>query len=36
LIDPVHDLVVVYLTGAWGLPLRPIDEAIQAVYVALP
>ena len=34
-IDPLHDLVVVYLTGAQGFPLRLIDEAVQAVCAAL-
>jgi CubicO group peptidase (beta-lactamase class C family) len=35
-IDPRRDLVVVYLTGVWGYPARPIDMALQAVYAALP
>jgi CubicO group peptidase (beta-lactamase class C family) len=34
-IDPAHDLIVVYLTGVWGYPLRPIDVVVQAVYSAL-
>jgi CubicO group peptidase (beta-lactamase class C family) len=34
-IDPQHDLVVVYLTGAWGFPSARIDGVIQAVYAAL-
>jgi CubicO group peptidase (beta-lactamase class C family) len=34
-IDPVHDLVVVYLSGAQGFPLRLVDQAVQAVYAAL-
>jgi CubicO group peptidase (beta-lactamase class C family) len=34
-IDPLHDLVVVYLTGAQGYPQRLIDETVQLVYAAL-
>lgn len=34
-IDPTHNLVVVYLSGAESFPLRLIDEAVQAVYAAL-
>jgi CubicO group peptidase (beta-lactamase class C family) len=34
-IDPLHDLVVVYLTGAWGFPSGRIDRVVQAVYAAL-
>ena len=31
-VDPAHDLVVVYLTGFWGLPSQVIDETLFAVY----
>jgi CubicO group peptidase (beta-lactamase class C family) len=34
-IDPLHDLVVVYMTGAWGFPSARIDQVVQAVYAAL-
>jgi CubicO group peptidase (beta-lactamase class C family) len=34
-IDPAHDLVVVYLTGSWGLPAQVIDETLGAVYAAV-
>lgn len=34
-IDPEHDLVVVYLTGVWGLADQPIDAALDAVYAAV-
>jgi CubicO group peptidase (beta-lactamase class C family) len=34
-IDPAYDLVYVYLTGRWGLPLAPIDAVEHAVYAAL-
>jgi len=34
-VDPEHDLVVVYLTGVWGLPDPPIDAALAAVYAAV-
>jgi CubicO group peptidase (beta-lactamase class C family) len=34
-IDPAHDLVYVYLTGKWGLPLAPIDAVEHAIYAAL-
>ena len=34
-IDPAHDLVVVYLTGVWGLPTQPIDAVQNAVYAAV-
>jgi CubicO group peptidase (beta-lactamase class C family) len=34
-VDPEHDLVVVYLTGVWGLPDPPIDAALNAVYAAV-
>jgi CubicO group peptidase (beta-lactamase class C family) len=35
-VDPPHDLVVVYLTGARGFPLRLIDEAVQAGQGSVP
>jgi CubicO group peptidase (beta-lactamase class C family) len=35
-IDPAHDLVFVYLSGSWALPLAPIDAVQHAVYAALP
>ena len=35
LVDPDHDLVVVYLRNEWGAEAWPTDEAIQAVYAAL-
>ena len=34
-IDPAYDLVYVYLTGKWGLPLAPIDAVEHAIYAAL-
>ena len=34
-VDPEHDLVVVYLRNEWGAEAWPTDEAIQAVYAAL-
>lgn len=34
-VDPVADLVLVYLTNVWGYPLRPIDVVQQAVHGAL-
>jgi CubicO group peptidase (beta-lactamase class C family) len=34
-VDPEHDLVVVYLTGVWGLPTQPIDAALDAVFAAV-
>jgi CubicO group peptidase (beta-lactamase class C family) len=34
-VDPAHDLVVVYLTGSWGLPSQVIDETIGALYAAV-
>jgi len=34
-VDPEHDLVVVYLTGSWGLPSVVMDETIGAVYAAV-
>ncbi len=34
-VDPEHDLVVVYLTGSWGLPSVVMDETIAAVYAAV-
>jgi CubicO group peptidase (beta-lactamase class C family) len=33
-IDPEHDLVVVYLTGAWDFPSARVDRVLQAVYAA--
>lgn len=35
IVDPDHDLVVVYLRNDWGADTTPTDEAIQAVYAAL-
>jgi CubicO group peptidase (beta-lactamase class C family) len=35
LVDPGHDLVIVSLSGAWGLPSRTHDRAINGVYAAL-
>ena len=34
-IDPDHDLVIVYLTGVWGLPDETIDAALNGVYAAV-
>ena len=34
-IEPEHDLVIAYLSGAWGLPSQVIDETIGAVYAAV-
>jgi CubicO group peptidase (beta-lactamase class C family) len=34
-IDPEHDLVYVYLSGSWGLPLAPIDAVEHAIYAAV-
>jgi CubicO group peptidase (beta-lactamase class C family) len=34
-IEPEHDLVIVYLSGAWGLPGEVIDETIGAVYASV-
>jgi CubicO group peptidase (beta-lactamase class C family) len=34
-IDPKHDLVVVYLTGACDFPSGRIDQVLHAVYAAL-
>ena len=34
-VDPGNDLVVVYLTGSWGLPGQVIDETLGAVYAAV-
>lgn len=34
-IDPEHDLVYVYLSGSWGLPLAPIDAVEHALYAAV-
>lgn len=35
-IDPAHDLVFVYLSGVWEMPVAPIDAVQGAVYAALP
>ncbi len=35
-VDPDNDLVVVYLRNEWGASNQATDEAIQAVYAALP
>ena len=34
-IDPEQDLVVVYLSGSWGLPSQVMDETLGAVYAAV-
>ena len=34
-VDPAHELVVVYLTGVWGLQPQVRDEAINGVSAAL-
>jgi CubicO group peptidase (beta-lactamase class C family) len=34
-VDPAHDLVVVYLSGSWGLPSQVMDETVGAVYAAV-
>lgn len=34
-IDPANDLVLVYLTGSWGMGAAPIDAVFGAVYAAL-
>jgi CubicO group peptidase (beta-lactamase class C family) len=34
-VDPTHDLVFVYLTGVWGLPVGPIEAVQNAVYATL-
>ena len=34
-VDPVHDLVFVYLSASWGMPSEVIDEPLLAVYAAL-
>ena len=35
-VDPVKDLVFLYLTGAWAMGHEPIDAVQHAVYAALP
>jgi CubicO group peptidase (beta-lactamase class C family) len=35
IVDPEHDLVVVYLRNEWGVDASATDEAIRAVYGAL-
>lgn len=35
IVDPEHDLVVVYLRNDWGAPMTATEEAIQAVYAAI-
>ncbi|HEX5826115.1 MAG TPA: serine hydrolase domain-containing protein [Candidatus Limnocylindrales bacterium] len=34
-IDPAYDLVYIYLSGRWGLPLEPIDAVAATIYAAL-
>lgn len=34
-VDPEHDLVVVYLRNEWGVAMTATQEAIQAVYAAI-
>lgn len=34
-VDPAHDLVIVYLTGVWGLPWEVLDAPILGIYAAL-
>jgi CubicO group peptidase (beta-lactamase class C family) len=34
-IDPAYDLVYVYLSGCWGLPIAPIDAVANTIYAAL-
>lgn len=34
-VDPAHDLVIAYLTGAWNQPSWPADAVVNAVYAAL-
>ena len=34
-VDPAHDLVIVYLSGAWGLPGLVMDDTVNAVYAAV-
>ena len=35
LVDPVHDLVVVFLTNRWGQDTRPRDRIFNAIYGAI-
>ena len=35
LVDPVHDLVVVFLTNRWGQDSRPRDRIFNAIYGAI-
>lgn len=35
IVDPAHNLVVVYLRNDWGATMTATDEAVQAVYAAL-
>jgi CubicO group peptidase (beta-lactamase class C family) len=35
LVDPDHDLVLVYLTGQWGGAVEAIDQVVMAAYGAL-
>ena len=35
IVDPEHDLVVVYLRNEWSVPMTATEEAIQAVYAAI-
>ena len=34
-VDPDHDLVVVYLRNVWGAPMTAAEETVNAVYAAL-
>ena len=34
-VDPAHDLVIVFLTGVWGLGSPILDDQVLAVYAAL-
>jgi serine-type D-Ala-D-Ala carboxypeptidase len=34
-IDPAFDLVIVFLSGCWGLPPQTIDEIVLSVYAAI-
>jgi len=35
LVDPAHDLVLVYLTGQWGGAVEAIDQVVMAAYGSL-
>jgi len=35
-IDPVNDIVIVYLTAVWDLPRWPVDAFVNAVCASLP